>query len=415
MLGLNKYVWETIFELSDHISLIKLHECSREFYENVKIYDIRGKCAIRLFDQPIMSDVRKIGHLWYTDDIFALGHPINIDLTKFINLRSLNCRNLPDIKPGQFDNLRKLTVQYNDDNVHVVTNLVNLESLDIAHNRFATNSMLENLTKLKTLDCRSCENITDISKLTNLTKLNISYECGVSSNMLKYLPKLKTLHALRGDDFVIDREMPSVVSLEIIPYILDTSYQCFPNISKLRVRDVLGVIDISLVANFKKLTDLDVNVFRNCNIDCLSELTNLRSLSLSGFAGERIPHIPSLRNLLLCMSGEFSMDTNPQLTKLCLIKSSRVYDMYKLTSLKTLSIQNDNIREDINKLVSITELNCTAIEIVDIDGLINLKKLTLNKCVVEPTIGSSLSISTIITSSTKISTDGRVGLIEYRR
>jgi beta-lactamase regulating signal transducer with metallopeptidase domain len=190
---------------------------------------------IELSDISILAYLPKLQSLNIsyskTSDISALA-----GLTQLEEL-NLNGTAVSDIRAlAKLTNLKKLTLNGTAvSDISPLANLTNLETLELGSTNISDIRVLTRLTKLRTLSLKDCKNIVDIGPLANLTilkSLDLSY---MPIGDINALAKLKMLRMLN---------------------------LCGTNVA-----------DISLLAQFSKLSELHIDPFRFSN----EQIENLRN------------------------------------------------------------------------------------------------------------------------------------------
>ena len=206
--------------------------------------------------------------------------PEDSSLIHLPNLEALTITDVPhtcEYDFPSFDRLTYLKMQIVDGKMYgeddyaydysVLSNLVNLTTLDLSNSRIDLNSFTENLSGLQKLSAvilNRCfiEDASPLSVLGNVKELDLSDNHGLDLGTLSGMSGLASLHLRRiGTDFSPLIGMGSLTSLD--------------------VGENSG-LDLSTLAGLTNLTVLDVHECDLTDISALSALTNLTTLDLSG-------------------------------------------------------------------------------------------------------------------------------------
>ena len=193
-------------------------------------------------DLSPLAELKKLDYLHLDNNNISDLSP----LAELKNLRQLLLydNNISDISPlAKLKKLERLFLSYNNiSDISPLAGLTQLEELGLSHNNISDISPLARLTKLEELRLHG-NNISDISPLAGLKKLKISWDILVyAKNLSELLPFADRLERLNFSS---------------------------RNIS-----------NISLLTEFKKLVELDLQNNNISDLSPLAELTQLTSLNL---------------------------------------------------------------------------------------------------------------------------------------
>ena len=241
-------------------------------------------------------------------------------------------------------------------------NAVSLVSLHIPNTTIADTSLsyLSNLSKLESLGLFNNENITDgglalLKKMPSLKKLNIAElssrnPSNITDNGMKHLAEIKTLESIRFPETITDRGLGYLTGLKKIKELY-----LWGNVNSKSTRYYTHA-SLEHISNFHELEVLDIRPVEGLDSDglsCITQLTNLKELTILGKFGGAAPVIKK---------AEFAKLTSLEYLSINNIFVSATADINKLTRLKYLSILGLN-KDD---------------SILDISALRNLEKLYLN-------------------------------------
>ena len=227
-----------------------------------------------------------------------------------------------------------------------LTNLENLQALDLSHNKISHIVGLDKLTNLQSLNLRSNQLtcIEGLDKLTNLQSLNLW------NNQLTRIEGLDKLTNLQSLD-LSGNQITSVEGLDKLT-----------NLQSLDLRSN----QLTRIEGLDKLTNLQsLNLWNNqlTRIEGLDKLTNLQSLDLSGNQITSIEGLDKLTNLQ-------SLDLwNNQLT--------HIEGLDKLDNLQSLELSDNQLTriEGLDKLDNLQSLDLRSNQITSIEGLDKLCQL----------------------------------------
>ena len=202
-------------------------------------------------------------------------------------------------------------------NLSPLSNLTNLEILDLNSNSISDISALSNLTNLDRLYLRE-NSISDISALSNLTNLTI---LNLNSNSISDISILSNLTNLTGlglnsnsiSDISILSNLTNLTGLGLGGNSI-SDISALSNLTNLTGLGLGGnsISDISALSNLTNLTILDLNSNSISDISILSNLTNLTGLGLGGNSISDISALSNLTNLtILVLGGNSISDISP--------------------------------------------------------------------------------------------------------
>ncbi|TRX55906.1 leucine-rich repeat domain-containing protein [Thalassomonas sp. M1454] len=263
------------------------------------------------------------------------------NLQYFTHLNSISFKNaqLTDLSVlAELTNLKSLSIQNMPElvNFDFLTNLTNLEKLDLTGSKFNNLGALVGLTKLSNLNLNGAlvSDLTSLSSLVNLNSLDVSYT--------------------QVSDLTFTESMTNLSSL----YAHNSNVQTLPDFTKLvKLNDVSfydnNIVDISPLANLVAFTSLDLHGNKIKNLNPLSSLTSLQTLNLSDNDINSLAGIEALTELT-----SLSLNINPitdfsalsSLTKLEALNLSEtgVSDLSIIeasTALTYLDVSNNTIVE----------------------------------------------------------------------
>lgn len=250
-----------------------------------------------------------------------------IDLSVFINLTDLsiiefNTINtslplLPKLQRLKVGNIHNLQVLLHD--------LTNLITLDLSYNLYVND--LSSLIHLRELNLTYCTNISNISKMVTLQKLRLCY------SPISDLSTLTSLYYLKLGDCCNVFDLSSLVKLLYleITYTSVTNlstlvnlhtfkignFQCLPDISQLHQLQFLEIYNTSLNHSVSNLHSLRKLKIYNCALITLSDLINLKKMSVSkSFVRGDVANLTNLVELSLMNCNYQNLGKLPNLQKL---------------------------------------------------------------------------------------------------
>ncbi|CAL6013404.1 Conserved_hypothetical protein [Hexamita inflata] len=251
------------------------------------------------------------------------------------------------LKDKSLSNLVKLTLENNDiTNTDVISQLINLEELDLSRNMYINISPIQYLTKLTKLSLESCEltDIQDLSKLPKLIDLNLSLNEGIDISPLSHLTQLVRLDLY-------------CCSLVGIPQQLENSELDYPQFLDNSINK------LSLLSSLINLKDLYIS---SNNIDDINPLYQLVKLTILNISYSKVKDFSVLRKLTNLEVLNMSFNSNADITPLQYLVKLRklelwhcnLYDIYALRPLINLQklILSNNFIHDISPLCSLNNL-----------------------------------------------------------
>ncbi|CAL6013392.1 Conserved_hypothetical protein [Hexamita inflata] len=251
------------------------------------------------------------------------------------------------LKDKSLSNLVKLTLENNDiTNIDVISQLINLEELNLSRNMYINISPIQYLTKLTKLSLESCEltDIQDLSKLTKLIDLNLSLNEGIDISPLSHLTQLVRLDLY-------------CCSLVGIPQQLENSELDYPQFLDNSINK------LSLLSSLINLKDLYIS---SNNIDDINPLYQLVKLTILDISDNIVKDFSVLRKLTNLEVLNMSLNSHADITPLqYLIKLTKLElwhcDLYDVSALRPLInlqklILSNNYIHDISPLSSLNNL-----------------------------------------------------------
>ena len=283
---------------------------------------------------------------------------------------------------SQFSQLKELYLRENDiEDISPLESLGNLEILDLRDNRITDIDALGSIVTLKELNLRE-NNISDIgplSGLKNLVYLNIRSNRNIESiEPIKDLTNLKELN-LRGNDI---RDTVALSGLKNLVY--------------LNIHSNSKIESIKPIAS---LTGLQTLIMRNIDIgkeaEMLSSLVNLKRLNvgncsisdISFLAGyNKLEELDLIKNDITDINALGKIITLKELN----LRENKLSDIGPLSGLKNLvylNIHSNSKIESIKPIASLTGLQTLIMRNIDIgkeaemlSSLVNLKRLNVGNC-----------------------------------
>ncbi|MEL7002040.1 MAG: leucine-rich repeat domain-containing protein, partial [Bacteroidota bacterium] len=296
--------------------------------------------------------------------------------SKLINLRTLHISG--DYNSGRWNLIK----------THVLSNLSNLEILNLASNMINDISFLSSLPKLQFLNLyyNDIDNVSSLSHLTDLRYLILSFNRIVDINSLSNLKSLQYLNLWANKIIHIDclskfgqLEYLDLSSNEI------TDFSALSGLNELHYLNVINnqIDGLNFLSDLPKLQHL---VLRPCeDVDCLllSKLTELLYLDLSYNKLSDLEFLFSLTQLeYLNLAHNEVKDISPlsQLFNLkhLNINSNQIEDispLSRLVGLRSLDLNSNKIR-NVSSLSGLTELQTLKLRNNEITDVNSLSKLT---------------------------------------
>ncbi|MDD3818297.1 MAG: CotH kinase family protein [Actinomycetota bacterium] len=226
-----------------------------------------------------------------------------------------------------------------------------------------------------------------IEYLHNLTFLNLEDNNIEDVSPLKNLKKLVDLNL--SNNGIADLEKINFNSISGLPLIvLNLNH----NIAKGDGDNYIRLSDISLIGQFKQLEEL---YLRENSIEDISPLSNLNNLEILDLRENAISNISPLKNLISLKELNLRENNVVDISALAELKELEYLNIHSnreiesiapiadLTNLKTLIMRNVNIRNEVELLKNLKNLerlnirNCDIPDISFIAGLTKLKELDL--------------------------------------
>ena len=284
-----------------------------------------------------------------------------------LSLAECELEEIPNLT--NLENLQALDLSHNKIS-HIVglDKLTNLQSLDLRSNQLTRIEGLDKLTNLQSLDLRSNQltRIEGLDKLTNLQSLNLWNNQLTRIEGLDKLTNLKSLNLWKN-------QLTRIEGLDKLTNLksLDLSWNQITSIEGLEKLSNLDSLDLSSnqltrIEGLDKLTNLRTLRLSNnqlMRIEGLDKLTNLQSLDLSGNQLTRIEGLEKLTELSFLYLG------NNQLT--CIEELGKLFDLY------SLDLGSNQLRsiEGLEHLSKLHSLNLSGNQLKSIEGLEHLSKL----------------------------------------
>ncbi len=243
-----------------------------------------------------------------------------------------------------------------------------------------TKSEMQSLTKLNIEDIRT---LTGLEHATNLSELFL-------------VGKHLTIEEIDKPPVLYDGPLPSLHN-PIFPLVDVTPLANLKKLTKLGLKDI-RIVDAAPLSNLKKLTELNLVNGSLLDVSLLSELTNLSKLDLSVNGISDVSSLAGLTNLKdLSLATNRISDVSPlsaltQLTTLDLSENhiSNVSHLTRLMNLKELSLHSNDL-SDVSPLAVLTQLiqldigtsslfgsNNRILDVSPLAALTQLKSLALN-------------------------------------
>ncbi len=309
------------------------------------------------------------------------------------------------------------------DDISVLSNLVNLSTLELHTNHLRDISPLRSLVNLNKLSLEGSEfnDIAGLSSLLNLTNLTLADAQISDISELGSLVNLTNLY-LRGEQLRDINPLSSLVNLTELTLagaqISDISVLgSLINLTKLNLSGE-QLMDINPLSSLVNLTELTLSGAQISDISVLGNLINLTKLYLSGEQLSNISPLNSLVNLANLDLGGTSVSDISALSSLVNLiylnlSETNVIDISHLKSLVNLAILDLSYTSvsdisALSSLVNLVNLDLSETNVIDINslsGLINLADLILSKTNVidiNP-LGHLVNLADLILIKTKLS------------
>jgi Leucine-rich repeat (LRR) protein len=403
---------EDISPLSGLVNLKSLNLRLLDYLGGNLIVDICSLSALINLQSLVLcgisnSNLSCLSRLFNLESLYLGGCGLLEDisgLSGLINLQTISlgeCKLLTDITPlSCLQNLKSLSLfglAKDPDSLFVsdpstllsdvscLSNLLNLQSLDLSQYEFLNNiNCLSKLLNLELLRLGSCYSLEDISGLSGLLNLQILDLSGCS--MLVEISGLSNLKNLRTLNLRSCKSVTDISSLAELS-----------NLQSLDLGSCESLTDISSLAGLLNLQTLNLNgCYRLTEISSLSGLFNLQkldledSLSLSLSDNEVLSRLVNLRWLRLNGPSDISSLSgllNLRWLDLRGCRSSDINSLSSLLNLKTLLVRQCGSLTDISGLSGLLNLqtvdlsDCESLsEIGGLFGAVNLQTLNLERC-----------------------------------
>ncbi|AYV82868.1 MAG: hypothetical protein Hyperionvirus3_14 [Hyperionvirus sp.] len=193
---------------------------------------------------------------------------------------------------NKLTNLKKLLCSHTTSRIinfqnNTLSNLTNLESLEMRFCDFLTDGVFDKMVKLNNLKIQTNENLTStsISHLTGLTSLELTYTTKITNDVFKYLTNLQVLH-IETNKHITHENLEHLTSLHSLTLIGNNSIKNLKSIKNLTHLEIQNcVYDWSFITEEMviDLTNLKSLYLGESEItdNCLNKLTNLTRLCLS--------------------------------------------------------------------------------------------------------------------------------------
>lgn len=324
--------------------------------------------------QPAGSQIKK-SDLEKITEIYSNGQPIN-------SLEGIQyCKNL---------NTLKITSNGEINDLNPLSELINLNYLEIQSNKITDITPLGNLKNLQQLylQWNQITDITPISNLNNLKRLELEH------NKITDIPNLENMKSLTMLN-LNNNTLNDLTPITTAPYLEDLSLGSIgisdlsPLSSIKTLKDLYycgnEVTDISPLSKLINLTDLSLDVNKINDLTPLKNLTNLTFLTMSR---NEISDLSPLENLnkLNYLWADYNKIENidiisnmPELTdiRMNFNKINNLTPLESLTKLQWVGFENNEI-SDISSLSNLTNLSIVILNnnnILNLSPLNNLTKL----------------------------------------
>ncbi len=295
MIYMNNYIimdlpielWQMISEKTKVLIQLKIKQCCKLFYKNLRICDFGDyKISSLLNDEIIQqhpyikklainNNITTVNNLKYLDALYIYKN-VNEKFFENINIRKIKFK-------------RPLGMDFYSNKINL-NHMTNLKVLKL--NRFNEDSHISKLDLIK-LNVSNCFNITNVNHLTNLQKLNI----GNNKEILHigFLTNLKNLNISYPCN--INNDELSNLNLTKLIASGRLGITNFQHMTNLRELDIFGS-EITSLNTLTNLIKLDISDNRNITSDGISSLVNLRELVAENCTGlKNLNHLTNLQKL----------------------------------------------------------------------------------------------------------------------
>ena len=356
-----------------------------------------------------LTDFHKVGGNDYDDIINALKKCKTLKNFVVTNQNQVDMSRISELDDG----LTSLNLNNNGiTKIEGLNNKSNLVSLRLESNQITNIEGLENLYQLETLDFwnNHIEDIIPLSKNTTLTNLNLAANKEIDGNRSNYTGE--RLEALNKIGEILDRG--GTINIDIDKLGLFTNYKVL-NLSSQKLETLELLEDLTqlttlnlndnkltledknsqeILKNMTNLTNLTLSNNQITNIKAINNLSNLKTLYLSGNNNNvdlvEIEDIISNLDLLTVSTESLKTIVNcdiNKITKLMLSSNSsltEIPDLSKFKKLTTLSLSASSNIKDLNTISTITNLKILNLNqtnlhgrMIDFSKLANLTNLSL--------------------------------------
>ncbi|MFC2145604.1 leucine-rich repeat domain-containing protein, partial [Actinomycetota bacterium] len=255
---------------------------------------------------------------------------------------------------SNLENLEILNLRENNfKNINVLENIITLKELDLRENRITDITALENIDTLEELNLRS-NNITDITALSGLKKL---VYLNINSN--KNIESIEPIADLTNLKTLIMRNVDAGEEIGLLTNLV--------NLKRLNIRNC-SISDISFIAGCNQLEELDLGENNITDITALENINTLEELNLRNNNITDITALSGLKELVY-----LNINSNKNIES--------IEPIADLTNLKTLIMRNVDAGEEIGLLTNLVNLkrlnirNCSISDISFIAGLMAIGAL----------------------------------------
>jgi len=342
----------------------------------------------------------------------------NGDVTENVaaKIEELECVNYYLYELGGIEalvNLEKLNIGSNYiTDISMLSELPKLESLDISRNLISDLKVLSEIPELTELYISNLEVIStsspvrmrevdidtsEVSNLKNLEVLDLTSTCVSDLDFLKPLKTLKTLklHTCDVDNLEVLKSLDSHISLELSFIDKSDIYKIaeLKNLKELRLRN-RRIDDLSPLANLTQLENMEVSI-ANSDVSWIKNLVNLKVLKINAESEldlEPIADLKKLNKLSIFVDAEINnIEKIGMITTLTELEIMQPYGggyatsfdwIEKLINIHTLHIFSDSLN-DISSLSALKKLEKLYLKSEDLNDisplreLVNLKQLNL--------------------------------------
>ncbi len=277
-----------------------------------------------------------------------------------------------------------------------------LTELDCSARAITSTAGIEQLTSLTSVNLNEtplCLDKTGLDALTGLTNFQMAQSPNILSPPdISFLSSLVNLTELNIEgnlltDISVISGLTSIESLNISNNEL-TDISAISGMTAMKTLILAFNPNLSNIAIISSMTDLEMLEIRNCIIEDISSLANHTSLTELWMNGNRISDISSLASC----TGLINIYANNQGTEGQGQLLTDITAFGSLTSLETLSLQENNSLVDISPLStcsSLTELRLYGAGVTDVTALAGLTSLVTLDLRICPIIAGISSLSAL--------------------